>query len=132
MRVPMNRLLLALASAGVAIALVVSCAGQAEGDRCQLANNNDDCQAGLVCTQGAKLNRNYDLCCPPEGTAVTSDSCKVAPISPGSDAAITDGSTTDTGVKDTGTTDSSSDAASDASDASATDSGDASADAASE
>ena len=126
-----NRLLLALASAGLAIALVVSCAGQAEGDRCQLANGNDDCQAGLVCTQGAKLNRNYDLCCPPEGTTVTSDSCKVAPISPGSDAAISDAATTDTGVKDTGTSDACDAATSDASDA-ASDSGDASADATAE
>lgn len=127
----MNRLLLALASAGLLAALVASCTGQAEGDRCQLANNNDDCQAGLVCTQGAKLNRNYDLCCPPEGTAVTSDSCKVAPISPGSDASITDGATTDTGAKDTGTSDANDAATSDASDA-ASDSGDASTDATTE
>lgn len=125
-----NRLLLALASAGLLAALVASCTGQAEGDRCQLANNNDDCQAGLVCTQGSKLNRNYDLCCPPEGTTVTSDSCKVAPISPGSDASINDGSTTDTGVKDTGTGDANDAATSDAGDAASdSSSGDASGDA---
>lgn len=127
MRARMTRLLLAFASVGLAVLLVASCAGQAEGDRCQLANNNDDCQAGLVCTSGQSLNRNYDVCCPPQGVAATSDSCKVAPLSPGSDAAIPDGAIPDTGVKDTGTGDAS-DAASDASDA-ASDAGDAAADA---
>ncbi|CAN5326195.1 hypothetical protein BH09MYX1_BH09MYX1_41400 [soil metagenome] len=130
----MNRLLLAFVSVGALAAVVVSCTGQSEGQRCQVQNNDDDCQSGLICTAAAQITipgtgkaSNADICCPLDRSQATEDICKVSAISPGSDAGLTDSST----VLDTGTPDAASDGqATDAGSDGATDGGsDASSDA---
>ncbi len=121
----------ALGTAALFVVLSASCTGQGEGERCQLANGNDDCQSGLICyaantitIPGTTSQSNADICCLPNRVASTEDICKLSASTPQSDAAINDSSaTTDTGTgdasSDTGSGDAtSSDGASDASDAS--------------
>ena len=99
---------------GVALFLAVACTGQGEGQRCQLANGNDDCQDGLVCYAANLItlpgggNSNADICCLVDRTQSTEDICKQATITPGSDSGIPD-----TGIPDTGTDSSSKDGAAD-------------------
>jgi hypothetical protein len=49
-----------------ACVLLVACSDQGEGERCDLANGNNDCQAGLVCKPPTEVhvNGDYDVCCP--------------------------------------------------------------------
>lgn len=123
-----RRWLFACLTGALLTALAASCTGQGEGQRCQSANNNDDCQSGLVCGKAkTSSGTNFEVCCPPAGQTASDPLCIEAPPSPGSDASITDGASTDTGSND-GQSDATSDAA-DASDTGTTDSGDASSDA---
>ncbi|HEX7605047.1 MAG TPA: hypothetical protein VF316_25695 [Polyangiaceae bacterium] len=128
-----------LAFLGLALFLAAACTTQSEGQRCQFANGNDDCDNGLACVEGKLItlpgggNSNADICCPVDRTQAVEDICKLSPVTPGSDASIPDTGTpdsaADTGAKD-GASDAS-DAASDAgSDGASSDAGDASSDAA--
>jgi hypothetical protein len=112
---------------------IPSCASQGEGQRCDVnaANNgSDDCNAGLVCTSNDQLRwpvttdggiaqkpATY-ICCPPPGTAATTDVCKNMMPSIGSDAAIPE-----TGPSETSTSDAPNDSTSDSPDDSPTDTG---------
>lgn len=91
----------ALASAAVSalagvIFLLVACSQQAEGDRCQLDNNNDDCADGLVCTGSTNLpiaqrgtaTDREGRCCPADRTQATVAACAANASTPGGDAAI--------------------------------------------
>jgi len=122
--------------AGGSLFVLPSCDNQHEGERCDnLAGNNgnDDCQAGLVCTPPDQLRwpaltdggisqrpQTY-ICCPPAGMPATTDVCKSAGSTFGSDAAIPDtsvpeGSSSETGAETStdAPADSPSDVASDA------------------
>ena len=106
----MKRLSFSLVSLGVAAALAASmapgCTTHGEGGRCDPKNINPttnqfaDCDDGLVCTSGALLalpeggSSQADICCPQDRSTSTTAICKGSPVSPGSDASITD-STTD-------------------------------------
>jgi hypothetical protein len=47
----------------------IGCGKQGEGERCSVDNpNNEDCEAGLICTPGSELNRQTDVCCPESGS----------------------------------------------------------------
>ncbi len=48
-----------------------SCSKQGEGERCDTANNNDDCESGLICQNV----QTYWLCCPPPGTQPSVAAC---------------------------------------------------------
>src|SRR5690606_14242775 len=57
---------------------LVACSNNAEGERCQTANNNDDCQDGLICLAAAQVNPSYnssDRCCPPDRSTATHPAC---------------------------------------------------------
>lgn len=57
---------------------LVACSNQAEGDRCQTANGNDDCQDGLICLASTQVNTNYnsaDRCCPVDRATATHPAC---------------------------------------------------------
>lgn len=121
------------------LSLPSSCASQGEGERCDInaANNgSDDCNTGLVCTMpdqlhwpvttdgGIPIHPSTPICCPPAGTAATTDVCKNMSPSIGSDAAIMDDgsmmmseASSDAPVSDTGadaSTDAPADTSSDA------------------
>ncbi len=58
-------------------ALVSSCSKQSEGDRCDVLNNDEDCDGGLECVAASELlNSEADRCCPPEGDRVSDSSCR--------------------------------------------------------
>lgn len=88
--------LLLLASAG----FVGACSLQGEGERCSTDNNNDDCQAGLVCKP--KLS----VCCPDDVSQATTDVCR------NGGSVVSDSGTSD-GTADTGTAEVSDDSATD-------------------
>ncbi len=46
------------------------CGRNGEGERCSRLNGDEDCNAGLVCTDGSVLGRKSDVCCPPGETSV--------------------------------------------------------------
>jgi len=69
---------------------LVACSNNAEGERCQTANNNDDCQDGLVCLPASQVNPNYnssDRCCPVDRTKATHPACTLLQSSVGGDSA---------------------------------------------
>jgi hypothetical protein len=104
------RWVLALVSGALLAVLSASCTGQGEGERCQLANGNDDCQSGLVCyaastitLPGTTNQSNADICCPANRADSTEDICKTGNATPTSDASINDSSSNpDTGTDASG------------------------------
>lgn len=59
---------------------VAACSNMDEGERCQVANNNDDCADGLICLPATQVNSAYntsDRCCPPDRTQATHPACKL-------------------------------------------------------
>lgn len=60
---------------------VLGCAQQAEGERCELSNDNNDCESGLVCTSLSGLTGQSTgaVCCPPKGQPIHVDICGLAP-----------------------------------------------------
>ncbi len=57
---------------------LAACSNQGEGERCQVANNSDDCQDGLICIEARNLPQGYnnaDRCCPPDRTKATHPAC---------------------------------------------------------
>ncbi len=85
----------ALALAALAGALGAhGCSNYGEGERCELENNSDDCQDGLLCKQLTGVNGGR--CCPPDLATASPDSvCSQKANAVGSDAApaTPDGST---------------------------------------
>src|SRR5690606_24127429 len=57
---------LRLATSMLLVASALGCAEQGEGERCDLANDNTDCEGDLVCTSLRSLNRGTvgAVCCP--------------------------------------------------------------------
>jgi hypothetical protein len=111
-------IVLCLALGGLGV--VTACSNYGEGERCEIANNNDDCQSPLQCTPAAQLNAPFkgaDRCCPVDRTTATHPACTVLQSSIGGDSAPppetgpgTDATTTDAPVEtstpaDTGTAD---------------------------
>ncbi len=47
-------------------ALASACALQGEGERCDIRNEDGDCDTGLVCVSKDILKSNSDICCPPD------------------------------------------------------------------
>lgn len=69
-RIPVMSLRYVLAAAWIVVAALAfpACSNQAEGERCDVNNNNDDCQEGLICKPSTELGGSADICCP-EGTS---------------------------------------------------------------
>jgi hypothetical protein len=94
--------------------LVLSaCSNSAEGERCQVNNNNDDCADGLVCLASSQVNPSYnssDRCCPVDRTTASHPACTLLqnPVAgdsappPDTGPANPDTGTPDTFVPDTG------------------------------
>src|SRR5690606_27404217 len=61
----------------VAILVQVACSRQEEGQRCVQRNDNEDCEAGLICVGSTDLRSSdgVDRCCPPEGSPVSDARC---------------------------------------------------------
>lgn len=57
-------------------AVVLACSKQSEGERCELANADADCESGLLCTSARDLGApdGVDRCCPP-GKSATDGAC---------------------------------------------------------
>ncbi|MEN9579275.1 MAG: hypothetical protein RJA70_2284 [Pseudomonadota bacterium] len=53
-------------------AALVSCSNQAEGERCELANGNEDCETGLTCKTLQSLSGEGEgaICCPDSNPSV--------------------------------------------------------------
>jgi hypothetical protein len=87
-----------------------ACSNNKEGERCEVNNNNDDCEDGLICipkAQAAKDYQNADRCCPPPGIVPTHPACKentavAGEGGPGTDSGPTPDAGRD-GTADTGT-----------------------------
>lgn len=83
-----------LCSLIAAFVAITACSNQGEGDRCETANGNADCDtsAGLICYPQAQLtNTSSDRCCPEDRSRATHPICKTS-------VGIADGSTpADTG-----------------------------------
>lgn len=101
----------------VCAVFVGACSNQAEGERCEAANGNDDCQDGLVC------DPNKSICCPVDPRQATTPGC-VGSTSAGGEAGIpqeastgTDSSTPVDSATDAPVDSSSSDSGDDAADA---------------
>lgn len=109
-----------LVTVGGFIALAAACSNQGEGERCQSANGNDDCNTaeGLICIpEGQLRNANSDHCCPADRSKAKHPICQ-RPV----DIVGDGGAPPDTGppptpdaggtdAQDAGTEDASSDAA---------------------
>jgi hypothetical protein len=85
-----------------------ACSNNGEGDRCQVNNNNDDCQDGLICLASSQVNPSYnnsDRCCPVDRTKSTHPACTLLqnPVAGDSAPPADTGPTGDTGTTDTGT-----------------------------
>jgi hypothetical protein len=77
----------ALVSGWIALS---ACSNMSEGERCQVANNSDDCQDGLICLPANQVNPNYanaDRCCPPDRTKATHPACTLLQSSVAGDSA---------------------------------------------
>jgi hypothetical protein len=72
-----RKLLGFLLAFGLGGALVLGCAKQGEGERCDLlAAGNADCDSGLVCVAAEDLvDQSTDRCCPPEGEGTSDSRC---------------------------------------------------------
>jgi hypothetical protein len=68
-----------------------ACSSQGEGERCERANNNSDCQDGLVCTFKEQLPQGYnttsDRCCPADRATATHPACVQPQATVGGDSA---------------------------------------------
>jgi hypothetical protein len=116
----MKRLSFSLVSLGLAatltVALAPGCTTHGEGGRCDPKNIDPttnafaDCDSNLTCTSGALLSLPEggtvagDICCPVDRSTATTDICRGSPVSPGSDASISD-ATTDQSTSDVSTSD---------------------------
>jgi len=64
-----------LVVASSALAAVSGCSRQAEGERCERANNgNADCEDGLVCKEIDSCTK-LDRCCPGDDQPIGNDAC---------------------------------------------------------
>lgn len=66
---------LALVAGWIALA---ACSNNGEGERCEVENNSDDCQDGLICLAASQVNLNYnnsDRCCPVDRSKATHPAC---------------------------------------------------------
>jgi hypothetical protein len=82
----------------LSVALLVACAKQGQGERCDLNSGNLDCETGLVCRSAEQLSvtggRGVALCCPPDDVEPSVNACRAGaqlpdemlPDRPGADA----------------------------------------------
>jgi hypothetical protein len=78
-----------------AVVLGIGCSKQGEGERCDPANANLDCESGLVCRDASDLGLGSEsdlsgaaLCCPPDGSGTaTLDVCRGGAVVPPDDGA---------------------------------------------
>jgi hypothetical protein len=89
---------------GFGLALVVAlaavgpgCSKQNQGERCSRLNNNEDCEAGLTCVDGAVLGQKSDLCCPANLAGASDPRCTPNTGIGGEGGTGTGGTTTSTG-----------------------------------
>ena len=61
---------------GLAV-LLLACGRQAEGERCDTANGDDDCESGLRCVSNTELSQIEEgaLCCPPADQTPSVETC---------------------------------------------------------
>lgn len=74
-----KRVLGAASVVSLLLALIGACSDNGEGERCESANGNADCQSGLVCTKASQLAPEFatsDRCCPADRATATAPSCK--------------------------------------------------------
>jgi hypothetical protein len=60
------------------LGVVTACSNYGEGERCDVNNNNDDCQNPLQCTPKAQINAPFnssDRCCPVDRATATHPAC---------------------------------------------------------
>lgn len=80
--------LLLLATVSAVVAIAAGCSKQGEGERCSIAaNNSEDCEDGLICTQANTLvdsgGTPVDRCCPPMGEQIGDTRCLPGTGAPG-------------------------------------------------
>jgi hypothetical protein len=95
------RLFVRLASVTLlTVGLGIACGQQGEGDRCDKANGDNDCDtsSGMQCKQS--VGAQFFVCCPPSGSPLADGDTVCPTTSNSSDA----GPTTDSGASDTGST----------------------------
>jgi hypothetical protein len=70
--------------------VLVACSNQGEGERCELLNNNEDCESPLICTAPATLPEGFNSaarCCPADRTQATTAACGLPTTGPLGDSA---------------------------------------------
>ena len=107
--------------------VLTACSNNGEGERCQVNNNDDDCEQGLICLASSQVNPSYnssDRCCPIDRTTASHPACTLLRNPVAGDSAPppdTGPSNPDTGTTDTGTPDTGVDTGVDAGDPDAAD-----------
>lgn len=98
----------------LSLVIVSACALQGEGQRCDIRNNDGDCDTGLVCVSKDVLKSNSDICCPPDlnssvvdcipggGTTSSSSSGTTSSSSSSSSGTTTSSSSSSSGAGGTG------------------------------
>lgn len=118
---------LQLAISALLLVASVGCAEQGEGERCDLNNDNADCEGSLVCTSLRSLNRGTvgAVCCPDSNPSANVCKRLSLDLDDDDDEAPTDDSAADDSAADDSAAD---DSAADAGDDSAADDSTASGD----
>lgn len=60
----------------VALALLGACSDASEGEGCDLANGNDDCDEGLICRGAWEVRASGSVCCPAPPAKPSASACQ--------------------------------------------------------
>lgn len=114
---------LQLAISALLLVASVGCAEQGEGERCDLNNDNADCEGSLVCTSLRSLNRGTvgAVCCPDSNPSANVCKRLSLDLDDDDDEAPTDDSAADDSAADDSAADAGDDSAADDSTASGDD-----------
>jgi hypothetical protein len=96
----MGLIFLLLAGAGLTLP---GCSKQGEGERCSpVANGDEDCDEGLVCTPDKSVP-DFGRCCPPKGAEVSDSRCNFTSNPAGTGGTSSSGGTSSGGTSSGGT-----------------------------
>ena len=60
----------------ITLALLGACSDASEGDGCDLANGNDDCDEGLICRGAWEVRASGSVCCPAPPAKPSASACQ--------------------------------------------------------
>ena len=60
----------------ITLALLGACSDASEGEGCDLANGNDDCDEGLICRGAWEVRASGSVCCPAPPAQPSASACQ--------------------------------------------------------